>query len=67
VLYNPGDVFYLSGGNTEYMRLNFIQQTPDLIEEGVKRLARALEAYSNSRRRVVRPSDGWVVAESTFI
>jgi 2-aminoadipate transaminase len=67
VLYSPGDVYYLSGGNSEYMRLNFIQQTPEQISEGVQRLSRALQAYSNSRMRAVKPGDAYVVAESTFI
>lgn len=67
VLYSPGDVYFLSGGNSEYLRLNFIQQPVEQIQEGIKRLARALRAYSNSRRRLSLPGDPYVVAESTYI
>jgi DNA-binding transcriptional MocR family regulator len=66
VIYSPGDVFFISGGNSEYMRLNFIQQNAEQIGEGIKRLGKALHAYSNSRKRVVHPG-AYVVAESTFI
>jgi DNA-binding transcriptional MocR family regulator len=40
----PGDVFSLSGGFSEYLRLPFMLE-PDVIREGVSRLARAWEAY----------------------
>lgn len=65
VTYSPGDVFYISGGRSESLRLTFIQQTPQLIEEGIKRLAKALKAYGNNRKKV--QGEGFRVAESTFI
>ena len=65
VIYSPGDVFFISSGNSEYMRLNFIQQNAEQIDEGIRRLGKALQAYSNSRKRVAHPA--YVVAESTFI
>jgi DNA-binding transcriptional MocR family regulator len=68
VLYNPGDVFYVASASPEYIRLNFIQQSSDAIDEGIRRLARALADYSASRRQKGRTADGaLVVAESTFI
>lgn len=67
VIYNPGDVFYISSGNSEYMRLNFIQQNCEQIEEGVRRLTKALMSYSNSRKKALHPGGAYVVAESTFI
>jgi 2-aminoadipate transaminase len=65
VTYSPGDVFYVSGGRSETLRLTFIQQTPELITEGIQRLAKALRLYGSSRKRV--QGEGFRVSESTFI
>jgi DNA-binding transcriptional MocR family regulator len=65
VTYSPGDVFYISGGRSESIRLTFIQQTPELIGEGIRRLAKALKTYGSNRKRV--RGEGFQVAESTFI
>ena len=42
VLYVPGALFYADGRVSNEMRLNYSCSTPDIIEEGVKRLARGL-------------------------
>lgn len=67
VNYSPGDVYYISDAGGEFMRLNFIQQTPELLAEGVKRLAKALTAYSSSRKKNDRARGSKAVAEATFI
>jgi 2-aminoadipate transaminase len=43
VAFVPGAAFYPCGGGEETMRLNFSYAPPDVIEEGVKRLARVIE------------------------
>jgi 2-aminoadipate transaminase len=65
VTYSPGDVFYVSGGRSETLRLTFIQQTPEKIVDGIQRLSKALRIYGSSRKRV--SGDGFRVSESTFI
>jgi 2-aminoadipate transaminase len=42
VLYVPGTLFYSDGRISNEMRLNYSCSTPDIIEEGIKRLARGL-------------------------
>ncbi|HUM03653.1 MAG TPA: PLP-dependent aminotransferase family protein [Thermoanaerobaculia bacterium] len=42
VAFVPGAAFYPDGGGHESMRLNFSYATPDVIEEGVRRLGRVL-------------------------
>jgi 2-aminoadipate transaminase len=46
VVFVPGDPFYTCSTNTSAFRLNFSCAHPEKIEEGVKRMARALEKYS---------------------
>lgn len=42
--FHPGSGFFLNGADgTRYMRLNFAAQAPDMIEEGIRRLGRAIE------------------------
>lgn len=65
VTYSPGDVFYVGGGRSEELRLTFIQQSPEMIEEGIQRLAKALRSYGNSRKRI--QNEGLRVSEPTFI
>jgi 2-aminoadipate transaminase len=43
VAFVPGAAFYPCGGGEETMRLNFSYAPPDVIEEGIKRLARVIE------------------------
>jgi DNA-binding transcriptional MocR family regulator len=45
VSFSPGEVFFLSGERAEYFRLCFIQTDEATIEQGVKRLARAVQNY----------------------
>jgi len=42
VAFVPGAAFYPCGGGEETMRLNFSYAPPDVIEEGIKRLARVI-------------------------
>ncbi|WP_019850830.1 PLP-dependent aminotransferase family protein [Desulfitobacterium sp. PCE1] len=42
VLYVPGALFYADGRVSNEMRLNYSCSTPEIIEEGMKRLARGL-------------------------
>jgi DNA-binding transcriptional MocR family regulator len=48
VTFAVGDLNFCHGDHPEFMRLCFIQQDEKLIEEGVKRLARALTNYFES-------------------
>jgi 2-aminoadipate transaminase len=43
VAFVPGDSFYPNGGGENTMRLNFSYPTPEQIEEGIKRLAKAIK------------------------
>jgi hypothetical protein len=40
----PGIGFYADGSGREYMRLSYCYPEPDQIREGVRRLARVIEA-----------------------
>lgn len=42
VAFVPGDVFFNSGQNGNYIRLNYSYHTPESIKEGIKRLSIAL-------------------------
>jgi 2-aminoadipate transaminase len=42
VLYVPGTLFYTDGRISNEIRLNYSSSTPDIIEEGIKRLAKGL-------------------------
>ena len=44
VAYVPGIGFYADGSGREYMRLSYCYPEPDAIREGVRRLARVIEA-----------------------
>jgi 2-aminoadipate transaminase len=46
VVFVPGDPFYTGSTNTSAFRLNFSCADPEKIEEGVKRMGRALEKFS---------------------
>jgi GntR family transcriptional regulator/MocR family aminotransferase len=44
VTFAPGNSFFPDGlGGRNWLRLNFVAQAPDQIEEGIKRLGRAIE------------------------
>jgi 2-aminoadipate transaminase len=43
VAFVPGASFFAGEKRTNFMRLNFSNQTPDRIEEGIKRIARVLK------------------------
>ncbi len=44
VLYVPGALFYPDGRLTSEVRLNYSCSTPEIIDEGIQRLARAIQA-----------------------
>lgn len=46
VAFVPGDPFYTSKSNVNTLRLNYTNSTPEVIEEGIKRLATILEKYN---------------------
>lgn len=46
VAFVPGDPFYTSKTNVNTLRLNYTNSTPEVIEEGIKRLATILEKYN---------------------
>ena len=48
VTFSPGDLFFLSGERREFLRLCFIQTNEALITDGIERLAKAYEKYSQS-------------------
>jgi GntR family transcriptional regulator / MocR family aminotransferase len=44
VTFSPGNIFFPdASGGRNWLRLNFVAQAPDQIEEGVKRLAKAIQ------------------------
>jgi 2-aminoadipate transaminase len=50
-----GEVFYPDGTGQEHIRMNFTSQTPERIEEGVRRLGRALRRLK--RRKAEEKSE----------
>jgi DNA-binding transcriptional MocR family regulator len=48
VTFSPGDLFYCNEPLFNGFRLCFIQQSEERIEEGIKRLSRAIQNYFNS-------------------
>lgn len=47
VVFVPGDPFYTRSKNTSAFRLNFSCVDSEIVEEGVKRMARSLEKFGN--------------------
>jgi DNA-binding transcriptional MocR family regulator len=46
----PGNRFFADGlGGTNWLRLNFVAQGPDQIEEGIKRLGKAVKRLMASQ------------------
>lgn len=52
VAYVPSSVFDFTGENRFAMRINFTRSSPDVIAEGVRRLARAIENYLSARQQL---------------
>ncbi|HEY9783813.1 MAG TPA: PLP-dependent aminotransferase family protein [Candidatus Obscuribacterales bacterium] len=52
VTFSPGDLFFVNSDRPEFLRLCFIQNSEEFIEEGIKRLGRAVEAYFASVSRM---------------
>lgn len=42
VAFVPGNPFYINPGDVHTMRLNYTNSTPEIIEEGIKRLGSIL-------------------------
>ncbi|MSP89482.1 MAG: PLP-dependent aminotransferase family protein [Alphaproteobacteria bacterium] len=49
VAFVPGSVFDFAGEDRSAMRLNFTRSSPEVLAEGVRRLARAIGNYVSSR------------------
>jgi 2-aminoadipate transaminase len=47
VVFVPGNPFYTGSRKTSAFRLNFSCVDPEIVEKGVKRMARALDTFSN--------------------
>jgi len=43
VTYSPGSFFYPGARHQPYLRVNFVNNTPEVIEEGIRRLGKAVE------------------------
>ncbi len=78
VAYVPGIGFYADGSGQEYMRLSYCYPEPDRIREGVRRLARVIEAeldlhstfdaVDTGTFRAVRPdADGRFTGSGTIV
>ncbi len=50
----PGHAFYPDGTGKNTMRLNFSNATPEMIEEGIRRLGMVLKGQMASAGRVER-------------
>lgn len=48
VLYLPGEAFSPTGGNRNSLRISWAYETPERIDEGLSRLATALERYRDA-------------------
>jgi 2-aminoadipate transaminase len=54
VAFVPSSVFDFTGKDRFAMRVNFTRSAPEVIREGVRRLARAIEAYLSAKRQLQR-------------
>lgn len=52
VSFSPGELFFVGGDQPEFMRLCFIQTDEQVIEEGIRRLSRAVDAYFDDVTRL---------------
>ena len=52
VAFVPGDPFYTNKTNVNTLRLNYTNSSPDIIEEGIKRLGKILYAISANKQMV---------------
>jgi len=49
VIFVPGEPFYIDGGGTNTMRLNFSNADEEVIEKGIIRLGRCIEDYMRGK------------------
>ena len=52
VAFVPGDPFYIGKSNVNTFRLNYTNSSPEIIEEGIKRLGKILYAISSEKQFV---------------
>lgn len=52
VAFVPGDPFYTGKSNVNTLRLNYTNSSPEIIEEGIKRLGKILYAISSEKQTV---------------
>ncbi|RUL50756.1 MULTISPECIES: PLP-dependent aminotransferase family protein [Lysinibacillus] len=52
VAFVPGDPFYTSKTNVNTLRLNYTNSSPEIIEEGIKRLGEILHTISSEKQLV---------------
>lgn len=45
VAFSPGDMFFVNGDHSEYLRLSFIQLDEQQIEDGITKLGKAMRKY----------------------
>lgn len=50
VIFVPGKTFFIGGEGNHCMRLNFTNSSPDEIEEGMKRLKKAIHMYLEHKK-----------------
>jgi GntR family transcriptional regulator/MocR family aminotransferase len=51
VTFTPGSYFYPGARHQPYLRLNFVSNPPEVIEQGVRRLRRALDRLSTQGQK----------------
>lgn len=54
VTFLPGEFFFADGQGQEWVRLTFVSQPPELIEEGMRRLARAVRRVMRRKQQEVQ-------------
>lgn len=52
VAFVPGDPFYTNKSNVNTFRLNYTNTSPEIIEEGIKRLGNILYSLSSEKQTV---------------
>jgi 2-aminoadipate transaminase len=58
VTFSPGEMFFVNGDHSEFFRLSFIQSGEAEIEEGVRRLAKAVDKYLQVQKRTASGTQG---------
>ena len=53
VVFVPGQAFFADGGGQNTLRLNYSSSSEEQIEEGIKRLAKALHALMGKKHEAI--------------